>query len=84
MGLKPKNGSYNTGVTIDQLIDLYLFNCNFRQLLLPQIEKVEINLRCRLSNHFPNKYGVLVYEDPKNFQNIDSMGFNTDWQSFLT
>ena len=45
--LKPKNGCYYTGVTFEQLVELYLFNANFRQLLFPLIERIEINARCR-------------------------------------
>lgn len=71
LGLKPKNGKYNEGVTFDQIVDLYKFNCNFRQLLFPMIERIEINLRCRLANYFSSKYGVLGYEDPDNFENPD-------------
>lgn len=57
--LKPKNGNYYDGTTFEQLMELYLFNCSFRQLLFPQIEKVEVNLRCRLANYFSSQYGVL-------------------------
>ncbi len=67
LGLKPKNGSYYDGVTFEQLVELYLFNANFRQLLFAQIEKVEINLRCRVSNYFSSTYGVLGYENSANF-----------------
>jgi abortive infection bacteriophage resistance protein len=49
------------------IVNLYLFNSIFRQLLFVQIEKVEVNLRCRLSNYFCEKYGVLGYEDVNNF-----------------
>lgn len=52
LGLKAKNGNYNSGVTFDTVLQLYKFNCNFRQLLFPVIERVEINLRCRLANYF--------------------------------
>lgn len=67
LGLKPKNGSYYDGVTFEQLVELYLFNANFRQLLFAQIEKVEINLRCRISNYFSTTYGVLGYKESSNF-----------------
>jgi abortive infection bacteriophage resistance protein len=33
------------------------------------VEKVEVNLRCRLSNYFCDKYGVLGYEEAHNFIN---------------
>ena len=34
LGLKPKNGQYNEGVTFSQIEQLYKFNCNFRQLCI--------------------------------------------------
>lgn len=67
LGLKPKNGRYYDGVTFEQLVELYLFNANFRQMLFAQIERIEVNLRCRLSNYFSVKYGVLGYKDSANF-----------------
>lgn len=69
LGLKPKNGNYNGNVTFEQLTELYLFNVNFRQLLFTQIERIEINLRCRVSNYFSVKYGALGYKDSANFIN---------------
>ena len=71
LGLKPKNGKYNEGVTFSQIVQLYKFNCNFRQLLFSVIERIEVNLRCRLANHFSSKYGVLGYENAANFANAD-------------
>ena len=71
LGLKPKNGQYNEGVTFSQIVQLYKFNCNFRQLLFALIERIEVNLRCRLANHFSSKYGVLGYEDAANFADAD-------------
>lgn len=71
LGLKPKNGNYYDGVTFEQLVELYLFNANFRQLLFTQIEKVEINLRCRISNYFSSTYGVLGYKDSINFSDAN-------------
>jgi len=68
LGLKHKNGDYFENISFNDIIDLYLFDSNFRQLLFPFIEKVEINLRCRLSNYFCGKYGVLGYEDINNFK----------------
>lgn len=52
LNLKVKNGKYYAGVTFEQIVELYLFNANFRQILFPEIEKVEINLRCRIANYF--------------------------------
>lgn len=69
IGLKPKNGNYYDNISFKQLEELYLFNAEFRQILFTQIEKVEINLRCRISNYFCLKYGVLGYKDSNNFSN---------------
>lgn len=44
-----------------------MFNANFRQTIFSQIERIEINLRCRVANYFSVKYGVLGYEKSENF-----------------
>lgn len=69
LGLKPKNSDYYNGITFEEIVQLYLFNANFRQLLFAQIEKIEVNLRCRISNYFSIKYGVLGYKNADNFVN---------------
>ncbi len=69
LGLKPKNSDYYKGITFEEIVELYLFNANFRQLLFAQIEKIEVNLRCRISNYFSIRYGVLGYKDADNFVN---------------
>lgn len=66
--LKPKNGKYEQEVTFEHILGLYLFNARFRQLLFPEIEKIEINLRCRMANIFSQEYGVLGYKDASNFR----------------
>lgn len=71
LNLKYKNSNYNKNVTFEHIVELYLFNANFRQILFPQIEKIEINTRCRIGNYFANKYGVLGYMDSNNFVNAD-------------
>lgn len=69
LGLKTPDGFYKPGVDFDMLVELYQFNRVFRQSLFTQIERIEVTLRCRLSNYFSNKYGVLGYENVNNFQN---------------
>lgn len=69
LGLKPKNSDYYKGITFEEIVQLYLFNASFRQLLFAQIEKIEVNLRCRISNYFSIKYGVLGYKNADNFVN---------------
>lgn len=67
LGLKPRNRCHSGSVSFEHLVDLYEFNTEFRHLLFPQIEKIEITLRCRLSNYFCVTYGVLGYQDSRNF-----------------
>ena len=52
LNLKPRNGNYYTGVTTTISYRINYLNSNFRQLIFPEIEKVEINVRCRISNFF--------------------------------
>jgi len=67
LGLKQRNGNYHDKIRFEDIVNLYLFNSNFRQHLFVEVEKVEVNLRCRLSNYFCEKYGVFGYEDINNF-----------------
>ncbi len=69
LGLKEKNSKYSKDITFDRIVELYLFNSRFRQIIFTQIEKVEISLRCRISNYFSEKYGMFGYEDVSNFKN---------------
>lgn len=69
LNLKTKNGCYNKQTTFKEIVDLYLFNANLRQNIFPEIEKVEINVRCRLANFFAEQYGVLGYLQAENFAN---------------
>lgn len=71
LGLKRKNTNFDGSVSFEQIVELYLFNANFRQLLFSMIERIEINLRCRLANHFSHTYGVLGYEEPVNFNDTN-------------
>ena len=67
LGFKSKNGEYNDGVTFEQIVELYLFNANFRQITFAEIEKIEVNVRCRIANYFAETYGVLGYKEAVNF-----------------
>ena len=67
LGFKSKNGEYNDGVTFEQIVELYLFNANFRQITFAEIEKIEVNVRCRIANYFAETYGVRGYKEAVNF-----------------
>lgn len=76
LGLKGKNKNFDGSISFEQIVELYLFNANFRQLLFTWIEQIEVNLRCRVANHFSHIYGVLGYEDPDNFNDL---GYHYDF-----
>ena len=64
-----KNGLYNEHTTLKKIYRLYDFDDKLRQLLIIYIQRIEITLRCRITNHFCLKYGVLGYLDSNNFNN---------------
>ena len=67
VGLKSKNNDFDGSVKFDDLVALYDFDTELRQLLIAQIEKVEITFRCRLANYFCLEYGVVGYLEKDNF-----------------
>ncbi|MBR6148244.1 MAG: Abi family protein [Lachnospiraceae bacterium] len=67
LGLKEKNGKYYEGIEFEHIVALYLFNANLRQILFPQVERIEVNARCRISNYVSEKYGVMGYLNKENF-----------------
>ena len=71
LNLKEYNGLYYEGTGFETLVNLYHFNSGFRHLLFPKIETIEIMVRCRISNYFANKYGVLGYLKKEHFENTD-------------
>lgn len=78
LGLKNEDSTFKNGVTFEQIKGLYIFNSKLRHLLFSQIEKVEVNLRCRVANYFSCKYGVLGYKDVGNFRDA---AFHTEFLS---
>ena len=38
LGIKRKNGNYNEGITFERIVDLYLFNANFRQITFAKMK----------------------------------------------
>ena len=63
-----KNGRYIEGVSFDDIIDLYTFDQEFRQLLFSVIEGIEVSLRAVITNYFSIKYGNFGYKDINNFE----------------
>lgn len=67
LDLKEKNGNYYESITFEHILELYLFDANLRQIIIPQIEKIEINARCRIANYIVEKYGLFGYMEKENF-----------------
>ncbi|MDO5714484.1 MAG: Abi family protein [Tissierellia bacterium] len=61
-----KNGRYIEGVSFDDIIDLYTFDQEFRQLLFSMIEGIEVSLRAVITNYFSLKYGNFGYKELSN------------------
>ena len=62
-----KTGKYRKGTSFNKIYNVYNFDKELRQLLMPFLQDIEITLRCQLSNYFSVKYGVLGYLDSSNF-----------------
>ena len=67
-GIKEKNSAFPQDASFEEIRGLYIFNAKFRHLLFVQLEKTEVNLRCRIANYFSCKYGIFGYMDANNFQ----------------
>lgn len=67
-GIKERNCNFPEGITFENIKGLYIFNAKLRHLLFAQLEKVEVNLRCRIANYFSCKYGIFGYKDVNNFK----------------
>ncbi len=70
IGLKQKNDpeKYVDGVSIETLYDLYLFDSQFKNILLHVIEQIEVELRTQISNHLAMVYGADALENLYNFE----------------
>ena len=69
IGLKQKDDreNYAEGISIEHIYKLYVFDSEFRNILIHIIEQLEISLRTCISNHLALKYGADGYMDINNF-----------------
>lgn len=60
---------YRDGITFEDIVALYKFDENMRELFLKYILQIERHIRSLLSNHFSEKYGEaqVHYLNPTNF-----------------
>ncbi|MBR2295303.1 MAG: Abi family protein [Clostridiales bacterium] len=69
-----ETGVYKKGTTFNHIYRLYEFDNELRYILFPLFERIEVTLRCRITNHFCTKYGALGYHESTNFgANYDNL-----------
>lgn len=68
----PTTQKYRDGVTFDNIVALYKFDENLRELFLKYLLQIERHIRSLLSNHFTEKYGEAQthYLNKANYNNI--------------
>ena len=59
---------YIEGTTFEDIVDLYLFDMEFRHILFSLIEHIEVYLRAVITNYFSLKYGNFGYKDINNYK----------------
>ncbi|MDD6673128.1 MAG: Abi family protein [Eubacteriales bacterium] len=67
----PTTQKYRDGVTFDNIVALYKFDENLRELFLKYLLQIERHIRSLLSNHFTEKYGESQahYLNKSNYEN---------------
>lgn len=67
----PTTKKYRDGITFENIVALYKFDENLRELFLKHILQIERHMRSLLSNYFTEKYGESQahYLNPANYNN---------------
>ena len=67
----PTTKKYREGITFENIVALYKFDENLRELFLKYIFQIERHLRSLISNYFAEKYGEAQshYLNPNNYNN---------------
>ena len=61
-----KDGRYISGISFEDIVSLYKFDRELRQLIFETIEHIEVSLRAVITNYFSLKYGNFGYKDLSN------------------
>lgn len=61
-----KDGRYISGTSFEDIVSLYKFDRELRQLIFEIIEHIEVSLRAVITNYFSLKYGNFGYKDLSN------------------
>ena len=67
-GLLESDGSFRQGSTFDSVLRRYTFDRKLRLLMLDAIERLEVSIRSRWSNHMAVRHGPLCLAEPDHFQ----------------
>ena len=65
------NHPFNTEISFEEIIDIYVFDRRLRMYIFNAIEKIEIAIRTRITYHYSMEYGSHWYEDLTNFNDND-------------
>ena len=66
-----EDGRYIEGTTFENIVELYLFDMEFRHILFSLIEHIEVYLRAVITNYFSLKYGNFGYKNLNNYGKND-------------
>lgn len=66
-----RDDKFFPGVTFELIYQHYVFDAKLRNLILEIVEYIEVSFRTHIAYLIAHKYGVLGYEDDKNFKNKD-------------
>lgn len=61
-----KDGRYISGISFEDIVSLYKFDRELRQLIFEIIEHIEVSLRAVITNYFSLKCGNFGYKDLSN------------------
>lgn len=67
----PGTDRFIEGTTFENILDLYLFDREFRLLIFDVVEKIEIAFRTQISYHHSLVHGPYWFEDRNNFRDAE-------------
>ena len=73
-----ENHEFKQGVYFEQILDLYLFDREFRFLIFDAIEKLEVAFRTQIIYHFSILNNAWWFQDSNNFINNSYFQSNLD------
>lgn len=62
-----EDGRYIEGTTFENIVELYLFDMEFRHILFLLIEHIEVYLRAVITNYYSLEYGNFGYKNLNNY-----------------